>query len=272
MSPQILRTQKLTGLIGHPVAHSLSPLLHNSALSADGFQPAYNAYDVMDLAGALERLSDHAGLNVTIPYKTDVLAHAQPNATSLQIGAANTLIFEGDSIRACNTDPAGLRHALQRLGAAPGACLLMGAGGAGRACAWTLVEEGFQPLTVCNRTKPAAVELCKDLGTAGYRAQAGDWEERTKLLGELVINATSIGLDGHSMPLAENAFVGRGKLLDLVYSPDETPLVRAARSKGWTASDGLDMLVGQAAASYALFWDCDPPLEVMAKAAQTVRL
>jgi shikimate dehydrogenase len=262
------------GLIGHPVAHSLSPAIHNAALRHDGRDGEYRAFDVTDATTALRELAEQGlvGVNVTIPHKRAVWELAtRRSAAAEQIGAANTIVFEEDGgVAAHNTDPDGVLGALRDLGVDPSgaACLVIGAGGAGRAAIWALRRAGASSVAVVNRTESRGAEVASELG-----ADVVPWDLLGRALedSDIVVNATSLGMDEKPSPLSEIVpSSARGVVLDLVYSLGETDLVRTARASGLVAADGLSVLVHQAAKSYELFWGSPAPIEVMTHAAAAV--
>lgn len=259
-----------TGVVGHPIVHSLSPAIHTAALHEAGIDASYEAFDVLpeEFAGFVEkaRVDGVRGLNVTVPHKTAAFAFAEERSEEADAtGAVNTLLL-GDRIAGHNTDVAGLRSALEELDAAlPGTrALVLGAGGAGRAATWTL-QQGGAEVIVANRTRAKAVAL----GTAIV-----SWEEFPDVLTDvdLLVQTTSVGLSEGTSPVSEadlgRAAAGRlGTVLDVVYRPGETQLVRLARSVGLRTADGLSMLVHQAAEAFRLFFEVPAPVEAMRRAA-----
>ncbi|HVL82578.1 MAG TPA: shikimate dehydrogenase [Actinomycetota bacterium] len=270
----------LCAVLGHPVAHSISPAVHNAALQHRGRDAVYLAFDVRpgELGRALEGLKalGAAGANLTVPHKVAALDLVdRVDTDARRIGAANTLVFEGAGPVAHNTDVQGVLFAVREtwpdaLGAP---WLVLGAGGGGRAAAWAAAEAG-SPVLVTNRTRERAAELVGDLTSSGHGAELVAWEERTARAGSvaLVIDATSMGMDGGPGPLAEQdlesaAAGGCLGLMDMFYARGETELVRTARRAGLVAADGVQMLVGQAAASYRLWWEEEAPVDIMRAAA-----
>jgi shikimate dehydrogenase len=258
---------RLCGVIGHPIGHSLSPAIHNAALRHDGRDAEYVAIDVVDVPGELERLAglDAVGVNVTIPHKRttwELASWRSPEAEA--IGAANTLLFQPDGgIAAHDTDPAGVLGGLRELGVSADGlrCLVLGSGGVGRAAIWAVRSAGAAEVLVANRTESRA---------AGLGTEVVSWERLNDALAgaEIVIHATSVGMAGEETFLQVSALSHSCKaVLDLVYSPGETDLVRKARELGIAAADGLGVLVHQAAAAYELFWEAPAPFDVMMRAA-----
>jgi shikimate dehydrogenase len=236
------------GVVGHPVAHSLSPVIHDAALRHDGRDASYVAIDMPSFD--VRALDGFVGVNVTIPHKRAALAAATwRSAEAEAIGAANTLVFAGE-IAAYNTDPQGVLGGLHDLGVSVqgSRCLVVGYGGAGRAAAWALRSAGAAEVLVANRTRGPGVDLSLD--------EIGD--------ADVLVHATSVGMSGEETFLQVRGYKA---VLDLVYAPGETDLVRKAGRAGLTAADGLGVLVHQAAAAYELFWGTPAPFAVMLEAA-----
>jgi shikimate dehydrogenase len=270
-------TTTLIGLAGHPVAHSLSPPFYNAALRHDGRNAIYLAFDVPPEAFPAfvtgMRAGGARGLTVTMPHKRaafDIATQRTDDAEATL--AANTLVFAQDGIFADNTDVEGVRRALEDLGETLEGtrALLVGAGGAGAAAGRALVQGGAV-IWVANRTAGKAQDLCRRLGDA---ATPVPWEALADAAGavDVIVNATSVGLGTERTvldvaALEQAAAGGCSVLLDLVYGPGETRLVRDARRAGLRAADGLSMLVFQGAASYRRFWGAEAPLDVMRRAA-----
>jgi len=254
----------LAGVLGHPVAHSRSPAMHNAAFAALGLDwrylklpvpPELFAETVRALPG-----SGYRGANVTIPYKEAALEVAD-NATDAAraIGAANTLTFDDGRVHADNTDAAGLAAALP---ADPRgmAALVLGAGGAGRAAAWALREAGAE-VSVWNRTSERAAALAADLQVEHVEAPVH---------ADLVVNATSVGLDpGDAIEELPIAWIDPPEVaVELVYGEHETPFAAWAETGGAQLVDGLEILVRQGALSLELWTGREAPLDVMRRAAR----
>ena len=248
---------------GCPVDHSLSPVLHGAWLKAAGIEGRYDRLSAPEedakkiLKGALAD-PECAGLNVTLPHKTLALRLADRKTDAAKtIGAANLLYRDGKKWVADNTDAEGFLYGLRRQASEfkpeRAAALILGAGGAARAATRALTEAGAR-VTIANRTEKKARSLAKDF-KAGVAAWPPDVREA-----DLLVNATSIGLDGVSAPPVDfsdsrNALI----VYDLVYRPLETPLLKTAKSSGRRSVDGLDMLIGQARPSFKAFFGVTPP-------------
>ena len=239
----------LAGVLGFPVRHSRSPAMMNAAFGELGLDWRYLALPVAprrfeDTVRALPG-SGYRGANVTLPHK--LAAHAladelTPSATA--IGAVNTLTFRDGRIEGDNTDAQGFLDALGE--PPPERCLVLGAGGAGRAVAWALRDAGARDVAVWNRTPGRAAQLAGELGLRhAERPEAAD----------LVVNATSVGLGGDATEEAVVAELGLGAvpppslLVDLVYGGEPTALCHWAERAGARAVDGREVLVRQGARS-----------------------
>ncbi len=257
-------------VLGYPVGHSRSPAMQNAALAALGIGEEWS-YEAIEVApDAFESRvrampgDGFAGANVTVPHKGAALALADElSETAREVGAANTLSFEGGEIRADNTDAGGLLSAL------PGSprgrrTLVLGAGGAARAVVWALVREGAD-VEVWNRTELRSRNVCEALGgkPVSDPVQAGY---------ELIVNSTAVGLDGEDpfeeLPLAAAGFVPGQIVVDMVYGKKRTALLAAAEAAGAAVVDGIEVLVQQGALSFRIWTGRDAPLDAMRAAAR----
>lgn len=264
---------RVFALLGEPVGHSLSPAIQNAALRAADRDGVYVALrcDARAMPGLLEGLARAGGGgNVTLPHK-QAAAEAVDRKTGAvaRTGACNTFWLEGSTVWGDNTDVEGLRRAATDLLPHPLAgrrVLLLGAGGAARAALSVLVDEAADEVVVWNRTVERAHELAERLGGGRTRVVP----DREALRGErfdLVLNATRLGLEpSDPLPLDPGTDVETEALLDLVYRPGGTALVRRARELGLPANDGREMLLHQGAAAYERWWGDPAPLAAMRKA------
>jgi shikimate dehydrogenase len=252
-------------LFGHPVAHSLSPAVHNAAFRSLGLPHRYSLRDVAprdlgDAVGAL-RTQDALGANVTIPHKEAALRLVDESGEEARVtGAVNAIVRRGSRLIGHNTDAYGFEQALD-LVARPERVLLLGAGGAARACAFVLLRRGAQ-VEIANRTRERAEDLARAIESGGRRATVVDWPERGGAIEQdMVVNATSLGLRGED-PL-EGIALPR-TVVDIVAMKDLTPLVRRARqAQDIEVVDGSAMLLHQAVRSFELWTGLPAPLEVM---------
>lgn len=252
------------GLIGNPVGHSVSPPMHEAAyeqLDMDAryvtFEPTPDALGTaVDGASAL----GVSGLNVTIPFKEDVLPLVDPDPLAERIGAVNTIDFDGEPT-GHNTDAAGVTRALTHHDVAlSGTAVVVGAGGAGRAASFALADEDID-VHIANRTVSRAEELAEAVPGATAHAL----EELGDLLSEadLLVNATSVGMESDETPVPKSALHGGLAVLDAVYTPLETRLLREAEEVGATTVDGAWMLLYQGVEAFELWTDREAPVERM---------
>ena len=253
-------------VIGHPVGHSRSPMIHGHWLEVHGIAGSYEKVPVPpeDLDGFVAGLkaAGFVGGNVTVPHKRRVLELADAvDEAADAIGAANTLWFDGDDLVAGNTDALGFLASLDDEApgwdGTPGAALVLGAGGAARAVVHGLLERGFE-VAVVNRTLMRAVDLAEgqDEGVWAYA-----WEEIPQLLrsADLVVNTTTLGMAGQPPLALDLAGLKRGAIVaDIVYTPLETPLLAAARAAGHRAVGGLGMLLHQAVPGFERWFGVRP--------------
>jgi shikimate dehydrogenase len=265
--PFINGTTRVYGLLGRPVAHSLSPAMHNAAFRELGLNVVYVAFEVADLAQAVAGLRGLAipGVSVTIPFKEEIipmLDELEPKAA--KIGAVNTVVNRDGILTGHNTDWLGALAALEEKTEITGQhVLILGAGGAARAIAFAILEKGGQvAVTDVDRDKALALsrKLWVEVVAPDY---LGEYPA------EVLINATPVGMEPKSgdIPL-DPALLGNFRVvMDIVYKPLETRLLQEARTRGCQVIDGLRMLIHQGAAQFELWTGKPAPLEVMARAA-----
>ena len=253
-------------IVGWPVEHSRSPLIHNYWLKHYGIAGEYRreAVPPEEFAGFVRQLAarGYVGANVTVPHKEAALTLSRPDDRARAIGAANTLWLQDGDLHSTNTDVEGFLDNLDAC--APqwdknlNKAVVLGGGGAARAVVYGLLLRGIARVVVLNRSESRAEALRQRFGAA---VQAARWDERDALLAEagLVVNATTLGMQGQP-PLAID--VGRlpatALVADLVYVPLSTPLLRAAQARGLRAADGLGMLLHQAVRGFALWFGKKP--------------
>ncbi len=291
----------LVGVMGYPVRHSLSPLLHNAAFAALELNWMSVGFEVAagNAAAALVglRALGVAGVSVTMPHKADVAVLVdERSAVAERLGAVNCVINRDGTLYGANTDGAGFLAALARAAAFDPRgkrCLIIGAGGAARAVTLAVADAGASSVTVVNRTLEKAADVAALAGSAGFvgdlggqaggRAgeaggeagdRAGDSAQAAALVAqaELVVNATPVGMEGSGAAgagwLVAPSLLHAGQVaVDLVYVPRPTPWLVAAADAGATAVDGLGMLVHQAAAQLELWTGVPAPVDVMWQAA-----
>jgi shikimate dehydrogenase len=253
-------------LLGHPVAHSLSPRFQSAALRAAGLNVEYTALDVTPaaLTEALRQLvAEGAAGNVTVPHK-ETLAHLCDRQTPVaeRVGAVNTFWVEGKTLVGDNTDVGGFAAACNSRVAPGGRVALLGAGGAAAAVVTAIAEWPGVEVRVWNRGAERARVLAQRFGA---RAVATPDEALDR--SSLVVNATSVGLDGVSQPIDVARLPQGARVMDLVYGPNETAWVRAARAAGHQATDGLAMLIEQGALAFERWFGMAPDRDAMWRAA-----
>jgi len=255
------------GLLGNPVGHSLSPPMHEAGYEELGLDAGYVTFepapDEFEDAVAGARALGVRGLNVTIPFKADALAHPDVAADDLaeRIGAVNTLDFSGDRVTGHNTDAAGVTRALDHHDVTlAGRGVVGGAGGAGRAAAFALADAGVD-VAIANRTESKAVDLAEEVpGASGHPLDA---VPELVADADLLVNATSVGMEEDASPVPAGALHGDLAVLDAVYTPIETRLLRDAAAAGATTVDGAWMLLFQGVEAFEL-WTGEPaPVDAM---------
>ncbi len=266
------------GILGDPVSHSLSPLMQNHVLTELGIDAVYVPFHV--LPGCLPQAIDGlralqvAGVNITIPHKEAVLPLLdEVDASARLIGAVNTIVNRQGALIGYNTDGLGfLRSAEQELGfnAEQSRVLLLGAGGACRAAVVALAEAGARRIVIANRSKNRAEQLVHELGGqfSETEFQALNYQEETFATAlknaDLIVNTTSIGLQGESMDFFPLENIKHSALFyDMVYSQTETPLLKSARLQGLRAVDGLGMLAAQGEEAFVLWTGRRPAAGMM---------
>ncbi|MBT3550491.1 MAG: shikimate dehydrogenase [Rhodospirillaceae bacterium] len=259
---------RLAGVMGWPIAHSLSPRIHNYWLRELGIDGAYVPMAVApeNLADALRALPKlgFTGVNITIPHKQAALmALDHVDDLAMRIGAVNTVTVGSDgALTGTNTDGFGfienLRDHAPGLDLASGPVVVLGAGGAARGIIAALMDAGAGEIRLLNRTRVRAEVLAADLGEI---MQILDWDERAAALqgAGLLVNTTSLGMTGAgALDLSLDALPAAATVADAVYTPLETPLLAAARGRGNITAGGLGMLLHQARPGFAAWFGTEP--------------
>lgn len=255
-------------IIGHPVAHSRSPLLHGYWLKTFGIDGLYTREDITpdDFPGFLRELerAGYSGANITVPHKEAALSLIdEVDDTARAIGAVNTVCIRDGVIRGTNTDVYGFLANLDA--GAPGwdggrkVAVVLGAGGASRAVVFGLIGRGFNTIILSNRTLSRAQVLCTDFAGKGLVAAA--WSGLSEHLGaaSLLVNATSLGMTGKpALEIDLATLPPEAVVTDLVYTPLETELLREARRRGNRTVDGLGMLLHQAVPGFEQWFGRKP--------------
>jgi shikimate dehydrogenase len=265
----------LAGVIGHPIAHSLSPRLHSYWLNEHAIDGAYVPLPVVRESFAVAiaglRAAGFAGVNVTVPHKEAAFALAERHdRMALSAGAVNLLVFHDDHIEGRNSDVAGLTASL---GGSLGwdalrgtAVTVLGAGGAARAAVLSLDALGAANIRILARMPARAEIVARDMATAvAARICAYDWNDWPAAASgcALLLNATSAGLRGNpQLALALEELPLNAAVCDIVYDPLETGLLKTARARGHSVVDGLGMLMHQAVPAFAAFFGVTPAVSL----------
>lgn len=255
--------------MGHPVSHSLGPVMHNAAFAAKGLEALYLAFDVTEPAGipSAMRTLGICGMSVTLPHKEVLLSLVDRlDPTAEAIGAVNTLVLEKDGcVSAWNTDWLGVRDALLSVTALQGKKVaVIGAGGAGRAAAFGVKEAGGIPFVV-NRNREKGEKLARDFGISF--CDLSDFSTKDM---DILVNATSLGMapDTESTPVPPDLLHEGLLVMDLVYTPRKTRLLTQAEERGCLILDGLEMFIRQGALQFERWTGVSAPLSVMRKSVE----
>jgi 3-dehydroquinate dehydratase/shikimate dehydrogenase len=267
---------QITGLVGSPIAHSLSPHMHNAAFDHCAINGVYIPFEVRDVETFVRRMAhprtrelewNLRGLSVTAPHKRAIMAHLDwIEESAREIGAVNTVVVEGDTLRGYNTDASAALMPVEGMLEMSGARVaVIGAGGAARALLWSLRQRGARTIIFArdvHRARTTAVDFdARIIPLDGARFEGFD----------LVVNATPLGTRGHlegKTPATTQQLRGARIVYDLVYNPRETRLLREARAAGCETAGGLLMLVGQAAEQFKLWTGREAPFDVMRAGAE----
>lgn len=258
---------KKAGIIGHPVSHSLSPLLHEYWIKKYGLKAEYLYLDTEEenlgnRIGEL-RTSGFVGANITVPYKEKVMKHLDEiSDEAKKIGAVNTILVKEGRLFGINTDTEGflenIRETIPGFSFERRRAVILGAGGAARAVIYSLLKEGAGEIWLVNRTKEKAEMLAQEFGN---NIHVETWGRLNKTLGgaDILINTTSLGMKGKGKleidisPLPKKSIV-----YDIVYNPLETELLKQAKFQGNKVVDGLGMLLYQAVPAFHLWFGIKP--------------
>lgn len=266
--PALTGKARIAGVIGWPIAHSLSPRLHGYWLRRHQIDGAYvplavRPEHIAEAIAALPKLG-FAGANVTVPHKEAALAAAdRVTPEARRIGAVNTLVVDADGrIEGRNTDAFGfvenLKASVAGWSFADATAVVLGAGGAARAVVDALLEGGAAEVRLVNRSRERAAALA---AAYAHRPLVYPWAEREAALAgaSLLVNTTTLGMTGHPpLPLALDALPADAVVCDIVYVPLRTPLLLAAAARGLRTVDGLGMLLHQARAGFAAWFGIEP--------------
>jgi len=259
---------KVYGIIGYPVSHSLSPVMHNLAFRELGVKAVYGAFPVKpeDLSQAIRGVKalGISGLSVTIPHKVEVMKYLDEiDGKAKEIGAVNTIINREGSLFGTNTDWIGVLKAFEEVGGSPSGkrVVILGAGGASLAIIYAMIQACAKEIVVYNRTFEKAKEVAERFSVLAY-----PWEALSEAYGDILINATSVGLKSFDSPVEKEVVSRFSVVMDSVYLPLETKLLAMAKEENKITIDGLKMLLYQGVEQFKLWTGLMPPVEKMREA------
>lgn len=252
----VFKPEKLFGIIGYPLGHSMSPLLHNWGFAQKGIKAVYMAWPTApeklgDFMNALKTLPI-SGASVTIPHKLSVMNYIDELTTrAVGVGAVNTLYWKQGKLIGDNTDTAGCSEPLRPYCDHVKKALLIGAGGASRAAIVGLKSLKIKDIIITNRTQAKASALAEE-----FKISCVDWNKRGDEHYDLVINSTSLGMSGDKQqinPMIMNNIDKKTIVYDLVYNPLETVLIKEAKAKGSKTISGIEMFLHQGLAQFKIW-------------------
>ncbi|NVM25773.1 MAG: shikimate dehydrogenase [Desulfobacterales bacterium] len=262
----INRHTDLYGVLGFPLSQTLGPIMHNTAFEVTGVNAVYLAFETGDIEGCVKgmRALGIKGMSVTLPFKSEVLPYLDGvDEMAKKIGAVNTIVNKNGQLIGYNTDALGSLKALQDVVGLTGMnCLLLGAGGAARAIGFILKEQGVH-LTIANRSPERGIALARSLHSPFVLLKdVGKMDE------DILIQATPVGMYPHKdQCLIPEYLLKEGMVvMDIIYNPPETRLVKTARKRGCRTITGLTMFVYQGAEQFRLWTDINPPISAMKRA------
>ncbi|PEW96525.1 shikimate dehydrogenase [Bacillus cereus] len=266
--------KQLYGVIGNPIGHSLSPVMHNDAFEHLNMDAHYHAFLVEEaaLGEAVKGLKALAisGFNVTTPHKVAIMEYLDEVAPlAKQIGAVNTVVHRDGKLIGYNTDGIGFVRALQSISKEPlqeKRILLLGAGGASRAIYFSLADVGVKAIDIANRTRDKAENLVAGC-LANVNSHALSLEQAAKAQGEydIIIQTTTIGMHPHveHTPLEIRSLKKGAIVSDIIYNPFETKILGDAKEQGAIIQNGIDMFVYQGALAFEMWTECVPNIDRM---------
>lgn len=270
----------ITGILGYPLGHTLSPVMHNKAFKTLGLDYIYLPFEVHpeDLNTVVKALPALGikGLNVTIPYKEKIITFLDElDPLAQKIGAVNTIVIKNRKLHGYNTDGSGFLASLREEGFEPATkkVMILGAGGSARAVAFSLANAGVQEITFVVRNllqgEKLAADLNKSFSVSLKVVEFSSLAEHVVAAAHLIVNTTPVGMYPHedTMPPLKLDGLHQGQhFYDLIYRPFETKIMGEARKRGLTVQNGVGMLVHQGAQAFSLWTEKTPPLEVMRQA------
>jgi shikimate dehydrogenase len=258
------------GVIGHPIAHSKSPIIHNHWIQKHGLAGNYTAIDIApdDLHNGIQRLIDenYAGFNVTVPHKQSIFALChEVDDTARMIGAVNTVSIRDGKLHGTNTDAYGfienIRQSIPAFDFAAGMCVVLGAGGAARAVVHGLLEAGATDIVITNRTEEKSKTIC---AMDDQKIMSVAWDDRSSILkkSSMLINTTSLGMTGKDpLEIDLSALPKEALVTDIVYAPLMTDLLMSAQLRGNPVVTGIGMLLHQARPAFEKWFGVLPDVD-----------
>jgi shikimate dehydrogenase len=263
--PLINAKTSLYAVLGDPVSHSLSPVMHNKAFSHVNYNGIYFAFRVKDIGKAISAIKALGikGASITIPHKSAVMEHLDEiRGAAGKIGAVNTIVNRQGKMIGYNYDSAGaIRAVKEKTEIKNKSVAVLGAGGAARAVGYGILSEGGK-LTILNRTKEKGEKLCADLGCNFFLL-----EDLNQVKCDILINTTSVGMAPNlkDMPIKKNQLNQCMIVMDIVYNPLKTRFLKAAQDVGCTTIDGISMFIYQGACQFELWTGKRAPVDLMRK-------
>jgi len=260
-------------VIGHPINHSKSPIIHNYWIEQNDLNGSYEAIDIApeNLKDGVQKLINegYAGFNITIPHKEKILELCdEVDANAEVCGAVNTVVIKDGKLLGHNTDSFGfltnIKAAKPSFDFEGGPAVVIGAGGAARAVVSGLIGHRSPEIILINRTRERAEKIAQDIGLGTDLVEVVDWEERHDALqwANLVINASSLGMEGQPpLDLNLDKLSKHALVNDIVYSPLETPLLKAAKKRGNMTVTGIGMLLHQARPAFSEWFGVMPNVD-----------
>ncbi len=257
-------SSKIYAVFGNPVGHSLSPIMHNAAFKRMKIDAHYVPFCVKNVGDAVRGIRglDIRGVSVTIPFKTTVMPYLdEVDESSLRIGAVNTILNDGNGrLEGFNTDWIGLNRDLKESLEIRGKTFaILGAGGAARAAVFGILKEGGIPV-IFNRTTETGEEVAREFSCPFYSLS-----EIEKIKADCLINTTSVGMapDIEKSPLMKESLINFRWVVDIIYNPLKTKLLREAEEAGCTVLDGVGMFIHQGAEQTKIWMGIEPPRALM---------
>lgn len=254
----------LYGVVGYPLGHTLSPIMHNTAFQVSRLNAVYLAFETKDIDDCLRGMKALGikGLSVTLPFKSRVIPLLDDvDNQAKTIGAVNTIVNDNGRLKGYNTDTIGILKSLEEevIDLSNRKCLLIGAGGAARAIGFTLKERGIE-LTIANRSIGSGEKLAESLGSPFVPLK-----DIEKIKADLIVQATPVGMYPHTdQCLIPETLLKEGPVvMDIIYNPIETKVLKLARDYGCKRVSGLSMFIHQGGEQLRLWTGFEPPLKEM---------